>query len=141
MYPTHVCGVCGNEWQQDSVPTENEVCEKCYEKGYRIPLRDEDLVTGTPIKPKAIKDIPVWFNKNIEIFKIFQRAVMMILTTVLVVAILRTGTEIQALRKETARIATIAEAGVILAETTRQEVLREIDEIQKNGIDFHIKLW
>ena len=137
MYLTHVCCVCGKEFERDSVPTENEVCQSCYEIGYRSPLKDEDLVTGTPVTEKKVFNLTVFF----EWVKLVQRVFMVVLTIVLIVAFVKTSNEIQALRIETARIATIAEKGVIIAEQSRQDILREIDEIQKDGIKLHFRLW
>jgi hypothetical protein len=76
-----------------------------------------------------------------EYAKLVQRAVMVILTILLVIVLNRTSIEIGALKVETKRIATIAESGVQIAEQSRQDILREIDEIQKDGIKLHFRLW
>jgi hypothetical protein len=84
-------------------------------------------------------------NEKLSLFfeyaKLVQRAVMVILTILLVVVLNRTSIEIGALKVETKRIAMIAESGVQIAEQSRQDILREIDEIQKDGIKLHFRLW
>ena len=80
-------------------------------------------------------------SKFFEYAKLIQRIVMVLLTVALVVVLCRANVEIKALRVETKRIAGIAEQGCKLAEQTRQDLLREINEIQKDGIKLHFRLW
>ena len=87
---------------------------------------DEDLVTGTPIinEPKTIRDIPVWFNKNIEIFKIVQRVLMVLLTVGLLFTMVHVGNEIVTMRNELTKCrATI--------ETMKTEITKLTTEINK----------
>jgi hypothetical protein len=100
-----------------------------------------DLVTGIPITPKKIYKISDKLSLFFEYAKLIQRIVMVILTIVLIIVFVKSSNEIRALRIETARIATIAERGCIIAEQSRQDILREIDEIQKDGIKLHFRIW
>lgn len=141
MYLIHTCSVCGKEFERDSVPTENEICESCYEQGYRSPLRDEDLVTGTPITPKKIYKISEKLSLFFEYAKLVQRVIMVFLTAGLIYVMLQANVEMKGMKIEMQRISDLTIKALDIAETTRLDIMREIDEIQKDGIDFNIKLW
>ena len=102
---------------------------------------NEDLVTGTPVTQKSVQDVIVYYNKNIELFKIIQRAVMVILTIAVLVVMCNVGREIRDLKTEMKNIAVITEKAMKIAEESRQDINRQIDEIQKDGIDLHFRLW
>jgi hypothetical protein len=84
-------------------------------------------------------------NEKLSLFfeyaKLVQRVVMVVLTVLLVLVLSRSNTEIGALRAETRRIATIAENGCQIAEQTRREIYQQIEEIQKDGIKLHFRIW
>jgi hypothetical protein len=84
-------------------------------------------------------------NEKLSLFfeyaKLVQRVVMVILTLLLVLVLYRTSNEIGALKIETKRIAIIAENGCTIAEQTRQEIYQQIEEIQKDGLKLHFRLW
>lgn len=69
-----------------------------------------------------------------EWVKLVQRIIMVVLTIGLMLIFRTASYEIRDLKNELQNIAKITE-------TTRQDVLREIDEIQKNGIVLHFRLW
>lgn len=141
MYLIHTCSVCGKEFERDSVPTENEICESCYEEGYRSPLRDEDLVTGTPITPKKIYQISEKLSLFFEYAKLIQRAVMVVLTAGLIYVMLQANIEMNGMKVEMNRIATLTERALDIAEVTRLDIMREIEEIQRDGLKLRFRIW
>ena len=73
--------------------------------------------------------------------KLGQRIVMVILTIALLFVMRTASYEIQDLKKEIKNIAEISERALITANEIRVEVNQQIDEIQKYGVNFHLKLW
>jgi len=145
MYLTHVCSVCGKEFERNSVPTENEVCEECYEIGYRSPLKDEDLVTGTPVKKplaeklqKTMMKIPTVYY---ELFQIIQRTLMVFLTAGLIYVMLQANVEMKGMKVEMQRITALTIRALDIAEGTRLDIMREVNEIQRDGLKLHFRIW
>jgi hypothetical protein len=105
--------------------------------------KNEDLVTGTPVTKtplalRAVLAVPEYWK---EIFIYFQRLIMVILTVAVVLSLYKASEEIKALRVQTTRIANIAENGCRIAEETRTEIYRQIEEIQRDGIKLHFRIF
>jgi len=137
MYLTHTCSVCGKDFERDSVPTENEVCEKCYELGYRSPPKDEDLVTGTPVTEKKPFNLAIFF----EWIKLVQRIIMVILTAGLIYVMLQANVEMKGMKVEMQRITSLTIRALDIAEGTRLDIMKQIEEIQRDGLKLHFRIW
>jgi hypothetical protein len=137
MYLTHTCSVCGKDFERDSVPVENEICESCYEIGYRSPLRDDDLVTGTPVTEKKPFNLAIFF----EWVKLVQRVIMVVLTTGLIYVMLQANVEMKGMKVEMNRIANLTAKALDIAEGTRLDIMKQIDEIQRDGLKLHFRIW
>jgi cell division protein FtsL len=61
--------------------------------------KNEDLVTGTPVAFNPA-DFPVWYNKHLEIFKVIQRIIMVVLTVGVLIVMCHVGDEIVVMQKE-----------------------------------------
>jgi len=135
MYLTHTCSVCGKDFERDSVPTENEVCEECSNK---VPkLTPEDLVTGTPVTEKKPFNLAIFF----EWVKLVQRVIMVILTVGLIYVMLQANVEMKGMKVEMQRITALTIKALDIAEGTRLDIMREINEIQRDGLKLHFRIW
>jgi NAD-dependent SIR2 family protein deacetylase len=132
MYLTHVCCYCGTEFERDSVPTENDICDKCYSEYLQA-----NLVTGTPVTEKKPFNLAIFF----EWVKLVQRVIMVILTAGLIYVMLQANVEMKGMKEEMQRITILTLKALDIAEVTRLDIMRQIEEIQKDGIDLHLKLW
>ena len=100
-------------------------------------MKNDDLITDTPVKNSVQKgdgtyqSLPIWYNKNIEIFKIIQRVIMVILTVIMIISLVKLGNNILIMREELQK----ARIGI---DTMKIEISRLTDEINK-GIK--IRFW
>lgn len=101
----------------------------------------DDLVTGTPITPKKIYKISNKLSLFFEWVKLVQRLVMVILTGGLIYVMLQANVEMQGLKIEMNRIANLTEKALDIAEVTRLDIMKQIDEIQKDGLKLRFRLW
>lgn len=88
-------------------------------------------------KAKKEFNLPLFF----EWAKLIQRAVMVILTVALIFGLGNMTREINELGNEVANIRVIAVKAVEVAVETRTEVLKRVEEIQRDGIKFRFRLW
>lgn len=100
-----------------------------------------DLVTGTPITPKKIYRISDKLSLFFEWVKLIQRLIMVILTGGLIYVMLQANVEMKGMKVEMQRIANLTKKALDIAEVTRLDIMRQIEEIQKDGIDLHLKIW
>jgi hypothetical protein len=98
---------------------------------------NDDLVTGTPITEKKPFNLAIFF----EWVKLIQRVIMVILTSGLIYVMLQANVEMKGMKVEMQRISNLTEKALDIAEVTRLDIMRQIEEIQKDGIDLHVKMW
>ena len=133
MYLTHTCCICKQEFERDSVPTDYEVCDRCHALGYR----------GASVTSTTSNIVKKSFNLSIffEWVKLVQRVIMVGLTIFLIAVMSNVNTEIKGVKIEMQKLTELTVKALNIAEVTRLEMMKQIDEIQKDGIKFHIRLW
>ena len=133
MYLNHVCTVCGKIYLEDCVPTEHDICVECMKNK----LTPEDLVTGTPVTEKKPFNLAIFF----EWVKLVQRVIMVILTVGLIYVMLQANVEMKGMKVEMQRITALTIKALDIAEGTRLDIMREINEIQRDGLKLHFRIW
>jgi len=99
--------------------------------------KDEDLVTGTPVTEKKPFNLVIFF----EWVKLVQRIIMVILTAGLIYVMLQANVEMKGMKVEMNRIANLTAKALDIAEGTRLDIMKQIEEIQKDGLKLHFRIW
>jgi len=132
MYLTHTCSVCGKEFEENNVPTDKDVCIDCLGQGFR-----NNLVTGTPVTEKKPFNLAIFF----EWVKLVQRVIMVILTAGLIYVMLQANVEMKGMKVEMQRITSLTIRALDIAEGTRLDIMKQIEEIQRDGLKLHFRIW
>jgi len=132
MYLTHVCSVCGKEFEENNVPTDKDVCIDCLGQGIL-----NNLVTGTPVTEKKPFNLAIFF----EWVKLIQRVIMVVLTAGLIYVMLQANVEMKGMKVEMQRITNLTVRALDIAEGTRLDIMKQIEEIQRDGLKLHFRIW
>jgi hypothetical protein len=105
--------------------------------GWLSPLKDEDLVTGMSITEKNPFNLTIFF----EWVKLVQRVIMVILTIGLIYIMLQLNVEMRGMKIEMNRIANLTEKALDIAKDTRLDIMKQIDEIRRDGLKLRLRIW
>jgi len=97
----------------------------------------DDLVTGTPVTEKKPFNLAIFF----EWIKLVQRIIMVILTAGLIYVMLQANVEMKGMKVEMQRITSLTIRALDIAEGTRLDIMKQIEEIQRDGLKLHFRIW